>query len=188
MLPFFLQTEMHSPVAVGTSFGYEGRVLFVSWMHRDFIISKVCIQWIEKLIPRCWIHQFIYLGKGVVILWVGLIQVVKSTHIRYLLLAFFTIITFISHSGYVTSCMNPIDISLSTFLDMAFCLSPPTFLFFCRTRGKLGSIFNQCEATSRSSTCLLDEKQSCFSMTPVALWEHVFVDRPGCNWCNHIIW
>jgi len=79
--PYILQTEMHSPVAVGTSFGYEGRVLFVSWMHRDLIISKVCIQWIEKLIPRCWIHQFIYLGKGVAILRAGFVQVCEvHTH------------------------------------------------------------------------------------------------------------
>jgi len=77
-----------------------------------------------------------------------LFKFVKSTHIRYLLLAFFTIITLTSHSGYVTSCINPIDMSLSTLLDMAFRLSPPIFLFFYHTGGKLGSIFNQYEATT----------------------------------------
>lgn len=73
--PYILQIERHNPVAVDSSFSYEGCFLFINWMHKDLMVSIVYIQWTEKLIPRCLIHQFIYLGLGVVILWACLFQV-----------------------------------------------------------------------------------------------------------------
>jgi hypothetical protein len=88
------------------------------------------------------------LGNGNSSFGQALFRSVKSMHILYLPLAFFTITVFASHSGYFTSLMTPALRSLFTSFRAPSALSSDIFRSFCFLGRKNGSTLRECSMTS----------------------------------------
>jgi hypothetical protein len=77
----------------------------------------------------------------------ALLRSVKSMHILYLPLAFFTITVLASHSEYFTSLMTPALRSLFTSFRAPSALSSDIFRSLCFLGLKDGSILSECSIT-----------------------------------------
>ena len=80
--------------------------------------------------------------RGKLSLGKALFKSVKSTNIFYFHVLFFTITTLAIQFGYMTSQMKPTTHNLSTFMVIAYCLSPLKFIFLCWTSGWLGLTYS----------------------------------------------
>jgi hypothetical protein len=78
----------------------------------------------------------------------ALLRSVKSMHILYLPLAFFTMTVLANHSGYFTSLMTPALRSLFTSFRAPSALSSDIFRSLCFLGLKDGSTLSECSMTS----------------------------------------
>jgi hypothetical protein len=88
------------------------------------------------------------LGQGNSSFGHALLRSVKSIHILYFPLAFFTIIMLASHSRYVTSLITPALRSLLTSFLAPLALSSDIFRSFCFLGLTVGSTLRECSITS----------------------------------------